>query len=771
MKNRIILAALCSLLCISCEKKPVDPGPDPDPEIPAGPKIAEVTIDESGGILESEDVLLRVPVGSLDTTLTFTLYLEENSTSLYSNQVTRTYSLTGLNGVWSLPIELSIKYDGILDGESYLALAYQYYDKESGDSILVNELYEAVDSLGYLKCSIPPLEMEDQSVKSGAEHPVKYHPLVFHTRLVLRGMSSMGTLSSECAEIKYDRGLPSTPLKVEQLASYIDEAAYFFHSMGIMHLDYFTGKHKLRLQILEDPRMGRASFFIQQDLEEVLDALSIERKFAPHILLQTYQVKIQGSYFEEMADRDLKAFAAKGVLRFNNNCYFGDKENWLLYAIEDWVKAYFYGSYPESLQQSMHMHPFHGMNVLNMEKYIEVFPSLNPLKMNFQHGKGMSPLIKYLMETQNSDLDLMKKLYQAMQEKGSFTQPIDAILSTVGVPENIWWPGFIRAYLSGEVRDIPAEMFMEEIDPEDALHFYDDNDTVAYFDRQYPDLSARLCKVYLEPSLSESYLNDEDKLQFRIGPESLNMDYVKVQVFDYKDGKLEFLGEGKEVMLDRIKSKMEQGTTTLLAVVVNSASESPYKEEMGIDLTVRILKKKSWPWQYLAFKAVVTDAYFRSGTDDYSWTVYEYKLADRVMNVSEDGTRFTASWLDKTDDYKYEGGMDAVMDLETYCITSFYMWSNSESYSGGAVTIAEKTEIRSKLNLSIPVVYWDDVFCNQQITGQDVCEAIESYTYTHTYYPGTQDELKMTLESYQCGEGAELLFFWANRPIGLKGAE
>ena len=764
MKNLILLVALFSLLCISCEKEPHKP--DPDTEIPDGQKIAEATIDETGGILESEEVLLRVPAGALDTTLTFALYLDENNSSMYPNQVTQTYSLTGLNGVWSLPLNLSVKYDGDLDGDSYVALAYTYFDMESGDSILVNELYEATDSLGFLKCSVPPLEMDDQVRKFATEHPIGYHPLVFHARLMLRGMSGMGKVRSECAEIKYDRSLGFDHTKVEQFAACIDEAVYFFHTMGIMQLEHFTGKPKIRVQVIEDPKLGAAGYFIEKDTEAMLNLPSVVVTTLPNVVLQSYVIKIQGSYFEKMDDRDMQAFAAAGVLRFDTNCYFGDKKNWLLYAIENWVKEYFYGSYPGSMDQYLYLHPFHGMNILNMEEYLDVFPSKNPLLMDWQHGKGMSPLVKYLMETHNDDLDLMKKIYIALQEPVNFTQPINTILSVIGDPEYVWWPGFIKAYLSGEVRDIPGEIFMEKIDPADLLSFYDETDTVKYFDRQYPDLSARLCKVNLEQSLSES-LGDDDKLQFRIGPESLNMDYVQVQVFDYTDGKLEFIAAGREVTLDHLKSRMEQGTTTLLAVVVNSASETPYKEELGIDLAVRILKKKTWPWQYLAFKAVVTDAIIKSGTDDYRWELFEFRLPEKLVNVSEDGTRFTVTWLEITDDYKYEGGMDAIMDLETYCITSFHMWSNSDSYSNGTVTISEKKEIQSIPNLSIPVVYADDVFSNHQLTGQEVCGSIESFTYSNTYYPGTQDEMKFTLDSYSCGDDAELLFFWANRAIGL----
>jgi len=765
MKDLILLFCLIFFFCISCEKEA--PDPDPGPESPVGDKITESTIGAAGGILESEDVLLTVPAGALDTTLTLALYLEEDAHSRPGNQVTQTYRLTGLNAAWSKPLELSVKYEGTLEGENYIALGYSYYDQENEDTIMANELFEARDSLGFIKCFMPPLEVEVFTKKAGLEHPVKYHPLVFHTRLMLRGMSSMGTVISECAEIKYDRTLDFDRSKVEQLAAYMDEAVHFFHTIGIMNADYFRGKNKVRVQILDDPKIVTYASFIESDIKPVLEALSLSKDHLPSILLQTYLFKIQGQHFQSLEDLDLKMLAANGVHRFINNCYFGDKKNWLLWAINFWVTEYFHGSYPGSLQYSMYMHSFHGMNILNLEKYLDVFPTQNPGRLKIAHGKGMSPLIKYLMENHNDNLDFMKNLYVEMQKPGAFHQPINALLSNPGLSEYVWWPGFFKAFLSGKVRNIPGEMFINEIDPEDQIYFDDENDTVMYFDRQYPDLSAKLCKVNLPKYLTESILGDKDKLTFQLGPESLNMNYVKVLVFSYKDGKLEFISEGQEVTLDNIKAKIDNGYTSFLAVVVNSASESPYEEELKIDLTVRIQKKLSWPWKYLAFKAVVTDAVFKSGTNEYTWAEYEFKLPDKLVDVSEDGTRFTASWLDKTSDYKYEGGMDVSMDLETYNITGFHMWSNTENYSDGIVTLREKTEMKSKGGLSIPVVHWDDVFCNHQVLKEEVCAAIETFTYEHCFYPGAQNELKNTLVSYTCEDEAELLFFWANRPIGV----
>ena len=73
MKNLILLLFLASLLCFACKKEESDP--DPEPENPAGEVVAKATIGNAGGTLESEDVILTIPAGAIDTTLTLVLYL------------------------------------------------------------------------------------------------------------------------------------------------------------------------------------------------------------------------------------------------------------------------------------------------------------------------------------------------------------------------------------------------------------------------------------------------------------------------------------------------------------------------------------------------------------------------------------------------------------------------------------------------------------------------------------------------------------------------
>lgn len=246
----------------------------------------------------------------------------------------------------------------------------------------------------------------------------------------------------------------------------------------------------------------------------------------------------------------------------------------------------------------------------------------------------------------------------------------------------------------------------------------------------------------LSTYLSEFVLQEEDRLKFELGPGSLNPDYLRVLVFTCKDDQITFHSEGTEVMIDNLKGLIEDGHTSLLAVVVNSASESPYLLDMEIDLKISILKRKSWPYTYLSVKTVVTEALFKDGSgSETSWEKLDVSFPEQQVEVLEEGTYYKASWLDTYTDYTYEGGMEVAIDPETQVITYFYLWSNSESTSEGKVTNSTRIAITGNEGLSIPMVYSDQESSSHKVSGAEVCTVIKDYNWVHSQYPGESYEL------------------------------
>ena len=69
---------------------------------------------------------------------------------------------------------------------------------------------------------------------------------------------------------------------------------------------------------------------------------------------------------------------------------------------------------------------------------------------------------------------------------------------------------------------------------------FNDGDTLKYIEEIYNDLSAKLFRI----NINSSDIKDSKSLNFKLGPSSLNLDYVKTLVFGISDNKLTFLSEG-----------------------------------------------------------------------------------------------------------------------------------------------------------------------------------------------------------------------------------
>ena len=759
MKKLSPFLLLFFVLIQSCEKEPESDIPDGT----SGEKpLAEAIIGIEGGKLESEDFRLTIPAGALNETTSLELFIEENDESFGSNKVSQTFRIKGLTKEWSRPLSIEVKYTGTLEAEVYIAMGYKHYLEEWEDTTMVNDLLDAVDSIGFLKATIPPLISASNSTKSYSKGQLIVDPIVLHHYLIFRGIHKMETLQSECMEIKYERDLKFNKSKLEQFARDMDDAAYIFAAMNLMDIGLFQNE-KIKVLINSDKPESAQPIFIEPEIKvpaEIHPATLLK------ILNSKYRIHIPENYFLNASNKELKMIAGEGVFRYETYCMFANNKAWLHWAFFFWVREFFYGSIHESLSgvvNALFMQPFKGMN--SVER-IDIHPFLYGFKLKDKiHGFGMSALMKYLLENYSENLNLIAKIYlELLKTTDTKGHPIDAILKSVEAPENDWWPGFIKDYLIGNIWDIPAEKFIEKIKFSDEVHFIDETDTVKYLERSYPDLSAQLFKINLATYLSVNVLDDSDKLNFKLGPGHLNLDYVTVLLFGYKDGKLTYLNEGNDINLENLKSMIDNGYTTLIAAVVNSANEYPFEEDMNIELAIRIKSQRAWSWKYLSIDAQVANAIFRSSTgEDYLWDKFKFELNDRYMNASDDGARFTTSWAEETSGFKFEGGIDITIDTLNFEIIDFYAWTHEQSISDNKVTLSEKKIIRSNENMSIPVAYLDNDYLTHLLTGEDVCSALHEFTYEYRMYPGEDYEYSNTLVSYTCNEDANILFLWARQ--------
>jgi hypothetical protein len=202
----------------------------------------------------------------------------------------------------------------------------------------------------------------------------------------------------------------------------------------------------------------------------------------------------------------------------------------------------------------------------------------NQNKKYSAHASAFSALIEYFTKTNDKRDTIIYDIYKNVLSTQS---SVGGLLQALNETENIWWPGFLREFIKGNIFDVPGEKFLKNIT--ETIEF-DEDDTVKYVRDDYNDLSAKLYKIEIN---SEEILNNKS-FQFKVGPESLNLDYVKVLVFGVNADDINFISEGINCFAENI-SKYD----ALLACVVNSGNEPPYTGNSTIELEIRVINKLS----------------------------------------------------------------------------------------------------------------------------------------------------------------------------------
>ncbi len=123
---------------------------------------------------------------------------------------------------------------------------------------------------------------------------------------------------------------------------------------------------------------------------------------------------------------------------------------------------------------------------------------------------------------------------------------MEGIINAIDEPEYLWWPGFFEKYMTRQLVDIPAKEFLKLFPGVDyQVDFFYEKDTTLFNEAEYADLSARLYNVsFLFPSFEK-----EATLNLKIGPPSLNMDYVTFLAFGLKDNLMEYFDRSDDLTI------------------------------------------------------------------------------------------------------------------------------------------------------------------------------------------------------------------------------
>ncbi len=722
-----LLLILLMVLAVRCsKKKSTQPEPEPDYTI-----LATQTIGSEGDTLVISDFSLIVPPGAFASNAALKLYASSTDKPFANNGVTRTFRLEGLPAEYSEPLQVSIKYQGTLTNESFIAVGKSKYIV-SADTLLTSyRLFSATDSSGYLLSELP--------ARTAAE--VTYNAHHFYARPkdnpdeniieYILGITDESTYHRPGGH--FNITCPTDLLdQVQNLAIYLDAAYDTAVAMGFGNVAteklprvsvhpllprsgcgyyyYCLGR------FLEDPREGYFEF--NQD------------SLAQPSLLPQMRITAGREFFRfvlTLCDMSIIPFPVENI---PGHVWLDvPRRFWLHEAVVRWSEEKF-------TEDSNHIPSgFGGHIVLLGFNESLLSPPGYPLST---FGAGMTPVLKFLVSRYGQGF-----LVNICKEMGPEKNPIDEIIKGISDPEYIWLPYFFKEYVSGKIYGVTSGVFLKN--KWGAFDIKSKSDTLKTFSEYYGELAAHIFVINLDyPAIDSSA-----KIRLQLSSKDVSSDYITILVFQLENDTLSYLGQGRDIVVEQLRELTDQGSD-LLAVVVNSFSEPPYddKEQFNIDLDMRVVTvpKPSFDWNWVSVNVSVLghieDSWGRqwdagSGSGCGSHTQYG----------SFSGNTFTAFWDSTYYDYydrknHFRGNMTVTIDPATNTIISLHVIDTTQTTEYHHDTI---TCISSLAGSDIPFTNMGIWWADYQVLGTDACNHIDDLVQ-HTDYGDWWDEIK----SYDC---------------------
>ncbi|MGD9141375.1 MAG: hypothetical protein PVJ42_07520 [bacterium] len=640
MKQHCSLYLICILcLLLGCSGDTTT-GPDPDD----GTYTLEETqtVGAAGGTIEIDDFSLTVPAGAFDGDHTLKLFASSEDRPFDQNQVTRAFRLVGLPDDFSLPLRLSIKYEGTLSEESLVALGGRFFDYVRGDSVTAFGPYVASDSSGHLVCEIPPDSSETMRPQQAGPNAT-FGPYRLPVELVVTGLTGYDTRYIDHFWIAFPKNL------IEVSAPAVDAMLEEIYTN--ITTDFgFEWPSQIRLNVfVEDlgPSIGASTSFVMRHTP----MLAISRQHLSRGDFTAVRVDVG----KQLLSWILLGYDESGL---------DPGHSWLWHAIVAWSEEVFTDdaqyAYPGAFPGN-EMAPFNGMKAGAGDG--------SDADQDADHGHGMSAVIKCLVDDSGFGMGGIKATYEAI-EAGS--DPAAALLNEMDAIITEWWPDFFRDYVGGGIYGVGGDVFTNSQNLSGTWTVDSGNDTLASFAGDCPDLSANLYLV----NLSYGSLDESASLMLTLTGELTTP--VCVMAFRVDGTSVGYLGssasQGSAALeVPNLRDLVAGGLSKLLVVAVNSDVSETFLDESNLDLEMKIRTKPAIPgfdsFDFLI--RVVGQWHYVSGdfTSDYEDELEEepWGLIDVIPGEMTDETTFEGSFESEGDSIgviaTFSPEMDSVLTL------------------------------------------------------------------------------------------------------------
>jgi len=698
------------------------------------PKILQtVTIGPEGGKIEIENFSLTIPEGAFTEYTEFRLAVELNIENPFETSLTDVYRVEGFPLLYSKPLKLKFKYESNPQDSVLAAVGSRGIDPTSNYEDINFDYYSVKDSSGYILFNLPIQDTIPPTISYKSNMGLNESPIDF--RLFMCGKRLNYLLSDKFRMYNIPLGLE---IYSEEIFNNFEEIYEWYRSL-LDYGDIFASRSTKQINFKSKyPNdLSRPSRYLYHTLYYYQFTNTGRKIYGSEFYLNLCKDKINVSNMH-LIKRDQAHYLymlfpyiefSECVINGPDIQYYREpKQFWFHHAIATWSEEYF----PQvenfvPLDYYLHLKaPFNGIQTGIGSKASEIE----------SHGIGMSALLKYL--TQDYGNDIVRKFFNGLKKNHNALEVIlDTLNNRYNISESIWWPSFFKEFIQGNIYNVPSEEFLTNIS--ETIEF-NDGDTLKYIDETYNDLSAKLFKIKIN---SEEIKNNKS-LQFKIGPESLNLDYVKALVFGLSNDQLTFISEGIDFPVGNLNKY-----DALLACVVNSGNDPPYTGTSNIELDIRT-KDSNLPFEgimtinghfieYVNYKSATEEREYETDLIYHHWT-------GKVKLINE--STYKGSW-DEVDQFEYnhKGEMTVVIDPTTKNLLYF---EAKEIKDGDFVSVIDEKIISHNINrprFSTGTFWW-----NYLGKDGDACSMVEKLEYTKG-----NDEWRETMKSYYCNATSSIM--------------